>query len=162
MRHLLTLSLSTEEQLVRVIGDLYGAGTETTTTTLRWALIYLLHHPDVLKRAQAEIDDVIGPERLPTMADKQKMPYMEALLCEIQRMGDIVPFSVPHATSEDINFKGYHIPKSTMVFANLYSVHRNEEHFKNPYEFDPTRFLDAEGRIKNIKQLIPFGLGTSS
>ena len=72
------------------MGDLFGAGTETTTSTLRWAIVYLLRNPDVQERAQKEIDDVIG-RNVPGMKDRQKMPYVEACLHEIQRLGDIVP-----------------------------------------------------------------------
>ncbi|ELU15807.1 hypothetical protein CAPTEDRAFT_142591 [Capitella teleta] len=147
-----------EDQLVQVIGDLYGAGTESSSTTLRWALIFMLHNQEVLFKVQAEIDDILGG-RLPTMMDKQKMPYVEATLSEIQRMGDMVPFSVPHCTTEDVSFRDFFIPQGTMILPNLYSVHHNEAHFKDAFKFDPSRFLDDEGCYRPIKQLIPFGIG---
>jgi cytochrome P450 len=150
-----------EQQLIQVIMDLYEAGSETTTTTLRWGLAYLLRHPDALERMQAEIDDVLQG-RLPTMKDKLKMPFVEATLNEIQRMADVIPFSVPHCTNSDAVFRDYFIPKGTMVIPNLYAIHRHETHFKNPFEFNPLRFLNGDGSCKNIKQLLPFSVGKST
>ena len=78
------------DQLVTIVSDLIGGGTETTTATLCWAIVYLLRYPDVQERLQKEIDDVIG-QRLPTKKDLPAMPYVEACIHEIQRISDIVP-----------------------------------------------------------------------
>ena len=79
-----------EDQLSRIVSDLLGAGTETTTSTLRWALVYMVRQPEVQQKVQQEIDDVIGKEP-PMMCHKQNMPYTEACLQEIQRLADSVP-----------------------------------------------------------------------
>ncbi len=111
-------------QLLRLIGDLFGAGTETTTNTLLWTVVYMLHHPDVMKKVQAEIDEQLRRDTVPSMKDKQRMPLVEATILEVQRLGEIVPLGVPHSTMEDVEFRGYTIPKGTMVMPNLYAVHR--------------------------------------
>lgn len=91
--------------------DLFGAGTETTSTTLRYGLLLLLKHPEVTARAQEEIERVIGRDRTPCMQDKSDMPYMEALVHEIQRYIDLLPVNVPHAVTRDVRFRNYVIPK---------------------------------------------------
>ena len=142
--------------------DLFGAGTESTNTTLRWALLYLLHHPDVQLRVQREIDDVIGSSRMPSMKDKQSMPYTEAVLCEVQRMGDIVPLGAPHCATEDAWVRGYRIPRGTHVVTLLYAAHRDPQVWQDPDTFNPSRFLDYEGNISRDDRLIPFSMGQSS
>merc|ERR1712150_61215 len=149
----------TDKQLLKIIGDLFGAGTETTSTTLFYAFILLMRNPDVQEKVQQEIDDVIGPDRAPSMTDRVKMPYVQACLHEIQRVADIVPFSVPHCTSEDVTFRGYNIPAGTMVMPSLYSVHRDPKVWPDPHTFDPRRFLDSEGNVRTKEELIPFSLG---
>ena len=86
--------------------DLFGAGTETTTTTLYWALLYMIAFPEIQSRVQQEIDDAVGRNRLPRLSDKPELPYTEAALHEIQRIGSIVPLGVPHKCMEDTTFRG--------------------------------------------------------
>ena len=149
----------TDKQLQHVIGDLFGAGTETTTNTLIWSIIYLLHNPDVARKVQDEIDQVLGRGRMPSMKDKQDLPYVEATILEIQRMAEIVPFGVPHCVLEDVEFRGYTIPKGTTVMSNLYAVHRDEAVWNDPDTFKPSRFLDENGKVDRKEQLIPFSIG---
>ena len=147
------------EQLVQVIGDLFTAGAETTSTTLRWGFIYLLHYPEVQQKLQDEIEQVIGSSRNPSMADRSNMPFTEAYLTELQRIADIIPFGVPHATTEDVTFRGYHIPKGTQVWPNLHYVHHNEETWGDPEVFKPERFLDDDGKFQKPENVLPFSIG---
>ena len=87
------------------------------------------------------------------------MPYVQACINELQRMADIVPFSVPHCTSEDVEFRGYHIPGGTMVMPSLYSVNRDSNTWPDPFTFDPRRFLDSDNKLIKKEQLIPFSVG---
>ncbi|XP_014674453.1 PREDICTED: cytochrome P450 2C25-like [Priapulus caudatus] len=125
------------DQLRIVIFSLFGAGSETTSTTLRWALLFLVKHPDVYKKVQAEIDDVIGRGRLPSMSDKAKMTYTEATIFEIQRLGNIVPLSIPHVCTEAFELNGYNIPAETRVLGNLTAIMMDPAYFPDPERFNP-------------------------
>ena len=97
--------------------------------------------------------------RMPSMKDKASLPFTEACLLEIQRMADIVPLGVPHTVTEDVVLRGYTIPKGTTVMSNLYAVHRDPEVWTEPYKFNPERFLDEDGKVCKVEQLIPFSMG---
>ena len=151
--------LFAEDQLAIVIRDLYHAGTETVSTTLKWALVYLLNYPQVLHQVQEEIAEVLGGQTEPSMRHRARMPYTEATIMEVQRMGDLAPFGAGCCPAEDVELRGYTIPKATVVIPNLNSVHRDDKHFPEPFHFDPGRFLKEDGRLRRVEQLIPFSKG---
>ncbi|XP_026308094.1 cytochrome P450 2C9-like, partial [Piliocolobus tephrosceles] len=101
----------TIENLENTAVDLFGAGTETTSTTLRYALLLLLKHPEVTAKVQEEIEHVIGRNRSPCMQDRSHMPYTDAVVHEIQRYIDLLPSSLLHAVTCDVKFRNYLIPK---------------------------------------------------
>ncbi|KAL1763109.1 cytochrome P450 2D20-like, partial [Sigmodon hispidus] len=109
-----------------VVFDLFTAGMVTTSTTLSWALLLMILHPDVQSRVHQEIDDVIGQMRRPEMADQVRMPYTNAVIHEVQRFADIAPMNIPHMTSRDIEIQGFLIPKGTTIIPNLSSVLKDE------------------------------------
>ncbi|XP_037058616.1 cytochrome P450 2J3-like isoform X1 [Peromyscus leucopus] len=100
-----------EENLICSTLDLFFAGTETTLATLRWALLYMSVHQEVQEKVQAEIDRVIGHGRQPGTADRESMPYTNAVIHEVQRMGDISPLNVPREVTADSTLAGFHLPK---------------------------------------------------
>ncbi|XP_051020359.1 cytochrome P450 2J6 isoform X2 [Acomys russatus] len=100
-----------EENLVCSTLDLFFAGTETTSHTLRWALLYMALYPEVQEKVQAEIDRVIGKKRPASLADRESMPYTNAVIHEVQRMGNIVPLNVPREVAVDTNLGGFHLTK---------------------------------------------------
>uniref|UniRef100_A0A8C5P9M9 Cytochrome P450 2U1 n=1 Tax=Leptobrachium leishanense TaxID=445787 RepID=A0A8C5P9M9_9ANUR len=151
-------SFSTD-YLFYIIGDLFVAGTDTTTNTILWSLLYMCLHKDVQEKVQAEIDTVIGRDRPPSLTDKAHMPFTEATIMEVQRMTVVVPLSVPHMTSESTVFQGYTIPKDTVVLANLWALHRDPEIWEKPNDFNPSRFIDEHGQILKQEAFIPFGIG---
>ncbi|OWK08112.1 hypothetical protein Celaphus_00008503, partial [Cervus elaphus hippelaphus] len=110
-------------------------GTETTSTTLRYGLLLLLKHPEVTAKIQEEIDHVIGRHRSPCMQDRTRMPYMDAVVHEIQRYIDLAPTSVPHAVNCDVKFRNYLIPKGTDILTSLTSVLHDDKEFPNPEPF---------------------------
>ncbi|XP_046333543.2 cytochrome P450 2D17-like isoform X1 [Haliotis rufescens] len=149
----------TDDQLHWFLGDLYIAGSETTTRTLVWSLALLVAHPEVYKRLKAEINDVIGDARNPKMSDRHNMPYMEATILEILRFSTVAPLAVPHATTRDVVISGYNIPKDTFVFINLWSIHYAANTWADPDKFDPTHFLDADGQVCRPEAFMPFSGG---
>uniref|UniRef100_A0A8C2URY0 Cytochrome P450 n=1 Tax=Chinchilla lanigera TaxID=34839 RepID=A0A8C2URY0_CHILA len=149
----------TYENLTVTINDLFGAGTETTSSTLRHALLLLMKHPEVTVKVQEEIDRVIGRHRSPCMQDRSHMPYTDAVLHEVQRYIDLVPTSLPHAVTRDLQFRNYNIPKGTTVLISLTSVLRDEKEFPRPETFDPGHFLDDSGQFKKSNYFMPFSIG---
>lgn len=141
--------------------DLFSAGMETTSTTLRWGLLLMMKYPEIQENVQKEIEKVIGSGE-PRLIHRKQMPYTDAVIHEIQRFANIVPTNVPHATTQDVTFKEFFIPKGTQVIPLLYSVLRDKEYFEKPEEFYPQHFLDSEGNLVNNEAFIPFSAGKRS
>ncbi|KAG5836623.1 hypothetical protein ANANG_G00230340 [Anguilla anguilla] len=147
------------DNLVSSIWNLFSAGTETTSSTLRHGLLLMLKYPHVQERIQKEIDEVVGSSRSPSVQDRQNMPYTDAVIHEVQRSMDLAPTSVPHKTMRDTEFKGYFLPEGTMVLTLLSSVLSDPKLWKNPDAFDPENFLDENGSFKKNDAFLAFGLG---
>ncbi|XP_031214087.1 cytochrome P450 2D26 isoform X2 [Mastomys coucha] len=151
-----------DKNLRMVVIDLFMAGMVTTSTTLSWALLLMILHPDVQRCVHQEIDEVIGQVRRPEMADQARMPYTNAVIHEVQRFADIVPTNVPHMTSRDIKFQGFLIPKGTTLIPNLSSVLKDETVWEKPLRFHPEHFLDAQGHFVKHEAFMPFSAGRRS
>ena len=104
-----------EENMLNVIRDFFAAGTETTATTLRWAMIYLVNREHIQTRLHAEISEVVGDSRFPTLEDKPNMPYTNAFISELLRYSSVVPLSLAHEAKEDTVLGGFFIPKGATV-----------------------------------------------
>ncbi|KAM9400029.1 cytochrome P450 2U1 isoform 1-T1 [Salvelinus alpinus] len=154
-----TDSSFSEDYLFYIIGDLFIAGTDTTTNTVLWMMLYMVVYPDIQERVQAEIDAVVGPDRVPSLTDKGSLPFTEATIMEVQRMTVVVPLAIPHMASETTEFRGYTIPKGTVIIPNLWSVHRDPTMWEEPDDFNPSRFLDDQGNLLRKECFIPFGIG---
>lgn len=152
----------TEEAIIMAgLATLFLAGSETTSTTLSWAVAYLLHNPKIQERIQQEIDEVVGRDEVPTLKYKKQLPLLEAFIAESLRMSSLLPLSLPHKTLVDTTFMGYHLPKGTLIVPNLWSLHHDSTIWKDPFKFSLERFLNDEGKFVNPPggTLLPFGAG---
>jgi len=151
-------STFTHKQLISTIVDLFAAGSETSSNSVGFALLHLIHNPDVLRKVQEELDSVCG-DSLPSLADRTSLPYTEAVLMESQRLSSIAPFTVPHAALTDTKLQGYTIPKGGLVMVNLYSIHLDGTYWKDPEVFIPERHLNDQGKVFKSDHFLPFGVG---
>ncbi|KAJ3534086.1 hypothetical protein NMY22_g7073 [Coprinellus aureogranulatus] len=108
---------------------------------------HLANYPDIQKRAQEEIDSVVGSDRLPNVDDRVQMPYVQALIKEVARWWTVVPLGVPHVNNEDQEYDGFFIPKDTIIIPNAWAIMHSEEHYEKPFDFMPERFLDKDGNL---------------
>ncbi|GLT47059.1 hypothetical protein SLA2020_207810 [Shorea laevis] len=138
------------------------AASDTTTVTLTWALSLLLNNPEALKKAQHELDTIIGRERQVTESDMKNLTYLHAIIKETLRLYPAGPLLVPHESMEDCTVGGYHIPKGTRLLVNASKIQRDSRVWPDPHEFRPERFLtshkDVDVRGQSF-ELIPFGSG---
>ncbi|VDB99168.1 unnamed protein product [Peniophora sp. CBMAI 1063] len=126
-----------------VPASLFGAGSDTTASTMCSAFLALVTHPDTLHAAHAELDAVVGPDRTPTYEDEERLPYVRAFVKEVLRWRPVAVLGgTPHASTEDDYFEGYYIPAGTTILGNSWAINLNEEYYPNPHHFNPLRFLD--------------------
>ncbi|RPD54776.1 cytochrome P450 [Lentinus tigrinus ALCF2SS1-7] len=137
-----------EEALTRdVCGNAYLAAVETVTATVLTFVYTMALYPEVQQRAQAEIDAVVGHSRFPLLSDRPALPYIDALLNECLRWMPTAQLGVPHASVEDDEYKGYFIPKGSIILVNVWGIARSKEHYVEPDRFMPERFLTKDGQL---------------
>ena len=153
--------LLTEDHLVMTMNDVFNAGLETTATTLRWLLAYMVTYPEVQARIHAELDDVIGNGRQPRLDDRGNLPYMESTIAEVLRISTIVPLSLPHKATRDTTLGGYEVPEDTMLITNSWAIHHDHDEWDKPHVFDPERFIDSNGAFtaSGVRSYLPFSAG---
>ncbi|CAB3400102.1 unnamed protein product [Caenorhabditis bovis] len=144
--------------IILVCGDIWTGGMETTVTTLRWGIIYMLLNMDIQKKCHDEVVEVFGHNE-PDMRRMQETPYVRAVLSEIQRLANVLPWAIPHKALEECTIGGYRIPVNTEIIPGLGAVLNDPNVFENPEEFNPERFLDEKGCYSPVEQFRPFGLG---
>ncbi|OAX31420.1 cytochrome P450 [Rhizopogon vinicolor AM-OR11-026] len=139
---------------------LYAGGSDTTVSSIYSFFLAMTLFPDVQKKAQAEIDAVVGPDRLPSFADRDSLPYIEALAKEVHRWHAVAPTGVAHRVMEDDIHDGYYIPKGTLIIANIWFMLNDPRTYPNPSEFNPERFLANDGKEpERDPHTISFGFG---
>ncbi|XP_046506066.1 cytochrome P450 1A1 [Equus quagga] len=150
-----------DEKIINVVLDLFGAGFDTVTTAISWSLLYLVTRPSMQKKIQEELDTVIGRARQPRLSDRPQLPYMEAFILETFRHSSFVPFTIPHCTTRDTSLSGFYIPKGHCVFVNQWQINHDQKLWGDPSEFRPERFLNPNGTINKAlsEKVVLFGLG---
>ncbi|KAG9092434.1 hypothetical protein FS749_015754 [Ceratobasidium sp. UAMH 11750] len=136
---------------------LFGGGTATTVSILATLIFLLALHPEEAKKAQEEIDRVIGRDRLPTVHDRGSLPYVEAVLQEAMRYYPVVPLCIPHSTDRDIEFRGYLIPKGASIEPNIWGMLHDPTTYHNPHLFLPSRYLQPTPEPDPRKYIFGFG-----
>ncbi|KAF8515735.1 cytochrome P450 [Gautieria morchelliformis] len=141
--HLHGLDAQQEEHTIRNTGaTAFGAGADTTTVALSWFVLAMILYPDVQRKAQAELDDVIGADRLPGFEDRQNLPYINALCKEIQRWHPVFPLAIAHGVMEDDIYNNYFIPKGSVIIGNSWAMLHDETMYgPRPEHFEPERFF---------------------
>ncbi|KAM4602821.1 cytochrome P450 1A1 [Polymixia lowei] len=151
-----------DEKIVGIVNDLFGAGFDTISTAVSWSVMYLVAYPEIQERLYQELKDKVGLDRSPLLSDRANLPLLEAFIMEIFRHSSFLPFTIPHCTTKNTSLNGYFIPKDTCVFINQWQINHDPELWKDPSSFNPDRFLSADGSELNKlegEKVMVFGMG---
>ncbi|CAN4109551.1 unnamed protein product [Withania somnifera] len=149
-----------EHEIKVLLVEMFLAGTETTSSSVEWALAELLRHPQAMDKVKTEISKLIGPNRKFEENDIDNLPYMQAVIKESLRLHPPLPLLIPRETVHDTKFMGYDVPKGTRVLVNAWAIGRDPECWDDPMSFKPERFLGSKVDMKGQHyELIPFGAG---
>ncbi|KAF5792265.1 putative oxidoreductase [Helianthus annuus] len=147
------------DKLIKIfLLNLLAAGTDGPVSTMEWAFSLLLNHPDVLEKAQNEIDKVVGKERLVNESDIANLPYLRCVVSETLRLYPPTPLLLPHQSTEDCVVGGYHVPRGTVLLVNQWGIQHDPKVWSDPERFDPERFVGFEAS-KDRFRLMAFGAG---
>jgi len=150
-----------QEEIIKVTtGSMYSAGSDTTVSSMTSFFMALTLFPQVQRRAQEELDVVVGRDRLPAFDDRPRLPYIEAFCKELMRWQMVTPIGLPHLSSRDDVYRGYFIPKGSTMVANAWAILHDPEIYPEPEEFKPERFLKEDGSVRDDPTLsLVFGIG---
>jgi len=143
-----------EEDIKGSAGTLFAAAEDTTIASIHTFLLAIVLHPQEFKKAQEEMDRVVGKHRLPNIDDRPSLPYLDCLLKEVLRWNPMVPLGMPHRLMEDDIYRDYFIPKGTTVLANIYAILRD---CTDPDVFRPQRYLDDDSLPDPFEVIFGFG-----
>ncbi|KAJ4848864.1 hypothetical protein Tsubulata_036349 [Turnera subulata] len=151
-----------QDELIRnLMLVLLTAGTSTSIMTMEWTLSLLLNNPEVMKKAQIEIDKCVGHERLIDETDVDRLPYLRSIIKEAMRMHPAVPLLIPHESSKECVVGGFRIPRGTILLVNAWGIQNDPNIWENPTTFRPKRFQETE-EVKEALRFLPFGYGRRS
>lgn len=153
-----SLGLS-DDETAYLAGSMFGAGSDTTASAISVGVLAAACYPDAQRRVQEELDAVVGRERAPTFSDESELPQLNAFVLETFRWRPVTAGGFAHKATKDLIWHNYVIPKGATVIGNVWSVGRDPEIFPNPELFDPKRWLDAQGQIKEDLKAYTFGFG---
>ncbi|EDL42014.1 steroid 17-alpha-hydroxylase/17,20 lyase [Mus musculus] len=157
-------SVFSDKHILVTVGDIFGAGIETTSSVLNWILAFLVHNPEVKRKIQKEIDQYVGFSRTPSFNDRTHLLMLEATIREVLRIRPVAPLLIPHKANIDSSIGEFAIPKDTHVIINLWALHHDKNEWDQPDRFMPERFLDPTGShlITPTPSYLPFGAGPRS
>ncbi|MBA0718358.1 hypothetical protein Goshw_030397 [Gossypium schwendimanii] len=143
---------------------MFTAGTDTSSSTVEWAMAELIRHPNIMAQVRQELDSVVGRDRLVSDLDLPNLTYFQAVIKETFRLHPSTPLSLPRMASDSCDINGYHIPKGATLLVNVWAISRDPNEWNNPLEFRPERFLPGGERPNadvrgNDFEVIPFGAG---
>ncbi|XP_015898696.3 iridoid oxidase [Ziziphus jujuba] len=143
-----------------IVLEMFLAGSETTSSTIEWAMAELLRRPELMQKAKEELNRVVGPKRKVEERDMDNLPYLQAVVKETLRLHPPIPLLLPRNALEDTKFMGYLIPKDTQIFVNVWGIGRDPESWDEPLCFKPERFIGSNIEYKGQNyELLPFGSG---
>jgi len=149
-----------ERSIMGALADIFAGGVDSSTLTMEWALSELICHPTIMKKAQEELDTIVGRARPVLMSDLPNLIYLQAIIKENFRLHPAFPLGVPHSNTKDVQLLNYKIPANTIVLVNIWAIGRDPELWKNPLEFDPDRFSNSNIDVGGLNyNLLPFGSG---
>ncbi|KAJ4982191.1 hypothetical protein NE237_033028 [Protea cynaroides] len=140
---------------------LLSAGTDTAVGTMEWAMTLLLNHSEVLKKAQVEIDAVVGQGRLINESNVANLPYLHCIINETLRMYPAAPLLVLYESSEECTIGDFKIPRGTMLLVNMWAIQNDSKLWEEPTKFNPER-MEGMGGVMDGYKLMPFGSGRRS
>lgn len=151
----------TDTDMKALLLDLFTAGTDTSASTVEWAIAELIRHPKMMKRLQEEIDSVVGRDRRRLKeTDIPKLPYLQAVVKETFRLHPSTPLLLPRLAAEACEVEGYYIPKNARLLVNAWGIQRDPDVWERPLEFDPERFAGSAVDVRGTDfEVIPFGAG---
>ncbi|CAA7262455.1 unnamed protein product [Cyclocybe aegerita] len=152
------LSKDEQEKLVWASSSVMGGGLDTNMSSALTFFVAMIRHPEIQAKAQAELDAVVGQDRLPAISDIVNLPYIRAIIAEVFRISPSIPLCVPHAVRQDDIYNDYLIPKGALVLPNIWHMLNNPEVYPNPLEFIPERFNGSDAEMEKVKDLM-FGFG---
>ncbi|XP_019267229.1 PREDICTED: cytochrome P450 CYP736A12-like [Nicotiana attenuata] len=136
---------------------------DTSSTTVEWIFSELLRNPDVMKKLQNELEQVIGKNRMVEESDLENLEYLDMVIKEGFRLHPVVPLLIPHESIEDCTVDGFHIRKGSRILVNVWAIGRDPDIWPEPENFKPERFLGCNIDVKGHSfQLLPFGFGRRS
>ncbi|CAN1275234.1 Cytochrome P450 76A2 [Linum perenne] len=144
-----------------IIFEMFLAGTDTTTSTLEWAMAELLRNPEKLHKVQTELKAIVGLDKKLEEEDIQNLPYLKAVINETLRLHPPLPLLIPHMAMQPCKMHGYYIPKETQILVNVWGIGRDPSTWPDPLDFKPERFLDSDTLDHKGQhfEFLPFGSG---
>jgi cytochrome P450 len=147
------------DEMAFLAGDVFGAGADTSAVATTNMIMAAACHPEAQKRVQEELDMVVGKDRMPTWKDSESLPQVHAYILETLRWRPVTPIGFAHRATQDIVWRGQCIPAGASVFGCHWAISRDPEVFPDPEKFDPQRWIDDDGRLRNNMTSYTFGFG---